>query len=110
MSFYLNAQASREVNATDQTAYDRLTWIVELMSRFATEKLDHHDSPRLAAVIVTHLNALAAETESGSQLSDTVSHWQDTWEHILARQLALQVRSNPWSASLRDLVMRARFA
>lgn len=91
-------------------ARDRLTWIIELMSRFATEKIEHHDSPRLAAAIVTHLNALAAETAQGSQLSETVSHWLDTWEPILERQLALQGRSNPWPASLQQLVMRARFA
>ena len=91
-------------------ARDRLTWIVELMSRFATERLDHHDSPRLAAVIVTHLNALAAETAQGSQLSETVCHWLDTWEPILERQLTLQGRSNSWPASLQQLVARARFA
>lgn len=95
---------------TSHSARDRLTWIVELMSRFATEKLDHHDSPRLAAVIVTHLNALASETATGSQLNETVSHWLDTWEPILERQLTLRGRSNPWPASLQPLVMRARFA
>ena len=80
------------------------------MSRFATEELDHHDSPRLAAVIVTHLNALSAETLTGTQLSETVSHWLDTWEPILERQLALQGRANAWPASLQRLVMKARFA
>ena len=101
---------SSHAETAGHNARDRLTWIVELMSRFATEKLDHHDSPRLAAVIVTHLNALAAETTPGSQLSETVSHWLDTWEPILERQLTLQGRSNPWPASLQQLVLRARFA
>jgi hypothetical protein len=96
--------------AAAQSARERMTWIIELMSRFATEKLEHHDSARLAAVIVTHLNALAAETPQRTQLSETVSHWLDTWEPILERQLALQGRSNPWPVSLRQLVMRARFA
>ena len=103
-------RATTPAETVNHSACDRLTWIVELMSRFASEKLDHHDSPRLAAVIVTHLNALAAETAPGSQFGETVSHWLDNWEPILERQLALQGRSNAWPASLRKLVMRARFA
>lgn len=99
----------KSADAAGHTACDRLTWIIELMSRFATEKLDHHDSPRLAAVIVAHLNALAAETAPNSQLGETISHWLDTWEPILERQLALQGRTNAWPASLLPLVARARF-
>ena len=101
--------ANFHADAAGQSAANRLTWIIELMSRFACEKLTHHDSPRLAAVIVTHLNALEAETLPGSQLSETVSHWLDTWEPILERQLALQGRSTSWPTSLQQLVTRARF-
>ena len=102
-------RAATSTETVSHSACDRLTWIVELMSRFASEKLDHHDSPRLAAVIVTHLNALAAETIPGSQLSETVSHWLDTWEPILEQQLSRQGRSASWPASLQPLVTRARF-
>ncbi len=91
-------------------ARDRLTWIIELMSRYATEKSDSHDSARLAAAIVAHLKSLSSELPSRGQLSETVSHWLDAWEPILERHIATQRPSTAASVSLTQLVMRARYA
>lgn len=86
----------------------RLTWLLELMGRFARERLDDHDSARLAAAIVIHLRALDAETPDESALAATIDHWLDLWEGVLERTLA---RHAPVpGASLFDLVQRARLA
>ena len=97
-------------NAATNQARDRLTWIIELMSRYATEKSDSHDSARLAAAIVAHLKSLSCELPSGGQLSDTVSHWLDAWEPLLERHIATQRPTAAASVALTQLVMRARYA
>ena len=89
---------------------DRLTWIVELMGRYAAEKCESHDSARLAAAIVTHLKSFAIEQPANSQLADTASHWLDTWEPILERHVAAQRSAAPVTSSLYNLVTRARYA
>ncbi len=91
-------------------ARDRLTWIVELMSRYATEKNNSHDSTRLAAAIVAHLKSLSSELPSHRQLSETVSHWLDSWEPLLERHIATQHPTVAANVSLAQLVMRARYA
>ena len=93
-------------------ARERLTWIVELMSRYAHEKCNSHDSARLAAAIVTHLKSFASDVPEGSQLADTVTHWLEAWEPIPDCHAAEQ-RANADSnthGSLAALVMRARHA
>ncbi|MFN3628867.1 MAG: hypothetical protein ACK4XK_02230 [Casimicrobiaceae bacterium] len=83
-----------------------MTWLLELMGRFARERQDDHDSARLAAAIVIHLRALDAETPAESSLSPTIDHWLELWEAVLERALS---RHAPQSgASLFDLVQRAR--
>lgn len=89
---------------------DRLTWIVELMSRYASEKCHSHDSVRLAAAIVSHLNSLSNAQTIAPALSDAVSHWLEVWDPILERDLCVQQRSPETSAALYPLVRRARFA
>ena len=97
------------------SAADRMTWIVELMSRYATEKADSHDCPRLTAAIVTHLKALLEELPMQGQFADTVSHWLDTWEPLMERHVAApQAKASRPTldahASLTALVTRARYA
>jgi hypothetical protein len=89
---------------------DRLTWIVELMSRYAHEKCHSHDSARLAAAIVAHLKSFASDLPEGSQLADTVLHWLDAWEPILERHVAAQRANATVTPSLATLVLRARYA
>lgn len=91
-------------------ARERLTWIVELMSRYAHEKDQSHDSARLAAAIVNHLHALVAETPEHSPLADAASHWLDAWEPILSHHLARARVSTSTTPSLLDLVRRTRCA
>ena len=92
------------------SAPDRLTWIVELMSRYAKEKCESHDSARLAAAIVAHLKSFADDCSVVGQLAETVSHWLDTWEPILERHIATQRPSAEATPSLYKLVLRARYA
>ncbi len=92
------------------SAPDRLTWIVELMSRYAREKYESHDSARLAAAIVSHLKSLAADHAIAGALAETVSHWLDTWEPILEHHVATQRPDSGASPSLYTLVARARYA
>lgn len=97
------------------SAPDRLTWIVELMSRYAGEKADSHECPRLAAAIVTHLKAFLVDLPTHGQLADTVSHWLDTWEPLMERHLASQRAGSRHSladatSALSALVTRARYA
>lgn len=99
----------------DDHSTNRLTWIVELMSRYATEKADSHDCPRLSAAIVSHLKALLDELPTQGQLADTVSHWLDTWEPLMERHVTAPrtVGIPPAmdaSTSLSALVTRARYA
>lgn len=103
--------AELESTTTPMTASrDRLTWIVELMSRYAHEKCNSHDSARLAAAIVSHLKSFAADLPDGSQLADTASHWLDAWEPILDRHVAAQRVTASAAPSLTTLVFRARYA
>ena len=107
--------ATPAIDAECPSARERLTWIVELMSRFALEKCDGHDSARLAAAIVAHLKSLASDLAENSQLADTVAHWIDTWEPIMERHLATQRVIAPPAppenlVSLTALIQRARFA
>jgi hypothetical protein len=104
------SRSTQTANADSPTAPDRLTWIVELMSRYAQEKCDSHDSARLAAAIVAHLKSFASDDAVRGQLADTVSHWLDTWEPILERHVAQQQPRQSESTSLYQLVMRARYA
>ena len=92
------------------SAPDRLTWIVELMSRYAKEKCESHDSARLAAAIVAHLNSFADDRSVAGQLAETVSHWLDTWEPILEQHVSSQRATTEQCSSLGKLVLRARYA
>ena len=97
------------------SAPDRLTWIVELMSRYAAEKADSHECPRLAAAIVTHLKAFLVDLPTHGQLADTVSHWLDTWEPLMERHVASlrATARHPLmdaTSALATLVTRARYA
>ena len=100
---------------TAYSAPDRLMWIVELMSRYAAEKVDSHECARLAAAIVTHLKAFLVDLPTDGQLADTVSHWLDTWEPLLERHVA-SVRTSARhpladaTSALSALVNRARYA
>jgi len=89
---------------------DRLTWIVELMSRYAKEKCESHDSARLAAAIVAHLKSFADDRSVAGQLAETVSHWLDTWEPILDRLVSAERATPDQSSSLYKLLLRARYA
>lgn len=97
------------------SAPDRLMWIVELMSRYAAEKADSHECPRLAAAIVTHLKIFLVDLPTHGQFADTVSHWLDTWEPLMERHVA-SVRgaarhpSADATSALSALVTRARYA
>lgn len=95
---------------SDPSAPDRLTWIVELMSRYAKEKCENHDSARLAAAIVAHLKSFADDHSVVGQLAETVSHWLDTWEPILERHVGVQRPSAEATPSLYKLVLHARYA
>lgn len=94
---------------------DRLTWIVELMSRYAAEKAESHECLRLAAAIVTHLKAFLVDLPTHGQLADTVSHWLDTWEPLMERHAACSRADarHPLadaSGALAALLTRARYA
>lgn len=85
---------------------DRLNWLLELMGRYARERAESHDSPRLAAAVVIHLRALESEVPEGTGLAATIEHWLELWEDVLDRALA---RHTPVpGASLFELVRRAR--
>ena len=102
--------ASRPDTASSDVAIDptRLTWLLELTGRFARERLDDHDSARLAAAIVIHLRALDAETPSGSATAATIEHWLELWEGVLER--ALERHCPAPGASLFELVRGARLS
>lgn len=107
--------AKIHANLAAYSVPDRLTWIVELMSRYAAEKADSHECPRLAAAIVTHLKAFLVGLPTHGQLADTVSHWLDTWEPLMERHVASQRAAAPHplvepTSALSALVTRARYA
>jgi hypothetical protein len=84
---------------------ERLIWLVELMSRYAREYSQSHESPRLAAAILAHLKALANELPTSQRLSETTEHWIDVWEPILDQHIK---PGSPMPQPLRALIDRAR--
>jgi hypothetical protein len=110
----INANTTTRVAANDSpedvSPTERLSWLVELMSRYAREFADSHDShesPRLAAAIVAHLRSLASDLPPSGRMADTAEHWVDVWDTILSLHLR---KGEPMasSPSLRSLVDRAR--
>jgi hypothetical protein len=92
----------------DITPLERLSWLVELMSRYAREFMqssDGHESPRLAAAIVFHLKSLGNELPASGRLTDASEHWFEMWDGILSRHLRCDCERN---ASLQALIDRAR--
>lgn len=106
----LRANEPAANDATDAVSHaERMTWLIELMSRYARElaqSSDGHQSTRIAAAIVTHLRTLVNETPNTARLNDASEHWFDIWDGILSRQLngATLARDE----SLRALVLRAQ--
>ena len=99
------------VETTDRTAQmpERMQWIIELMSRYAHERACEHESARLAAAIVSHLKSMVRDAFEGSRLADTASHWLETWEPILDRNIKSQSGASSTAVPLAVLVRRARF-
>ncbi|MGL4230606.1 MAG: hypothetical protein ACRDAM_01580 [Casimicrobium sp.] len=92
----------------DVTPAERLSWLVELMSRYAREFMqssDQHESPRLAAAIVSHLKSLANDLPASGRLTDANEHWLEMWDEILSRHLR---HDREPSSPLRALIERAR--
>ncbi len=92
----------------DVTPAERLSWLVELMSRYAREFMqsnDGHESPRLAAAIVSHLKSLSNDLPTSGRLTDANEHWLEMWDGILS--LHLRVDREP-NLPLRALIDRAR--
>jgi hypothetical protein len=92
----------------DVSPAERLSWLVELMSRYAREFMqsnDGHESPRLAAAIVAHLKSLANDLPSSGRLADANEHWLEMWDSILSLHLRHDQAPN---LPLRALVERAR--
>jgi hypothetical protein len=86
-----------------------MTWLIELMSRYAREiaqSNDAHESPRIAAAIVVHLRSLLNESPPAGRLTDAADHWMEMWDAILALQL--NKRAYGRDGSLRALVHRAQ--
>ena len=90
----------------------RLTWLTELMGRFAAEQSDGHDSTRLAAAILIHLRSLRSELLDGQGLASTAEHWIDNWEKVLERAASRKPLRDSASASpavsLHSLITQAR--
>jgi hypothetical protein len=92
----------------DVTPAERLSWLVELMSRYAREfaqSSDGHESPRLAAAIVTHLKSLSNDLPASGRLTEANEHWLEMWDSILSLHLH---RDREPSFPLRALIERAR--
>jgi hypothetical protein len=88
---------------------ERMTWLLELMSRFAREfahSSDRHQSTRIAAAIVAHLRTMTSETLMSRRLNDASEHWFEIWDGILSQQLAGGMNTS--DGSLRSLVKRAQ--
>jgi hypothetical protein len=110
----LQTRVSMRVAANDSpddvSPAERLSWLVELMSRYAREfaqSHDSHESPRLAAAIVAHVRSLIDDLPNDVRLSDAAEHWIDIWDGILASHLG-HVDAPHRSASLASLIERAR--
>jgi hypothetical protein len=92
----------------DVTPAERLSWLVELMSRYAREFMqsnDGHESPRLAAAIVSHLKSLSNDLPASGRLTDANEHWLEMWDGILSLHLRSDREPN---LPLRALIERAR--
>jgi hypothetical protein len=92
----------------DVTPAERLSWLVELMSRYAREFMqsnDGHESPRLAAAIVAHLKSLSNDLPASGRLADANEHWLEMWDSILSLHLR---RDCEPGLPLRALIERAR--
>jgi hypothetical protein len=100
------ANAANAANGEDFAPMpQRLIWLIELMSRYAREFAQSHESPRLAAAILSHLKSLANELPATDRLAETTEHWIDVWEPILDQHI------KPGAAMpqpLRTLIDRAR--
>jgi hypothetical protein len=84
---------------------ERLAWLIELMSRYAREFSESHESPRLAAAILTHLKSLASELPTSSRLAETTEHWIEVWAPILDHHVK---PGNVTPQPLRGLIEKAR--
>jgi hypothetical protein len=102
----LNAMNPNSSNADDFAPLpERLAWLIELMTRYAREFSESHESPRLAAAILTHLKSLANELPTRSRLAETTEHWIEVWGPILDQH----VRPGATLAQpLRGLIEKAR--
>ncbi len=92
----------------DVAPAERLSWLVELMSRYAREfaqSNDGHESPRLAAAIVSHLKSLADDLPVSGRLTDANEHWLEMWDGILSLHLRHDREPN---VALRALLDRAQ--
>ncbi len=85
----------------------RLSWLTELMGRYAGERLETGDCTRLAAAIVIHLRALHEDLDGSPGLAASVEHWLERWERILDRAIR-QTSAQDRSATLGELVAQAR--
>lgn len=90
----------------------RLTWLAELMGRFASEQVEGYDSTRLAAAILIHLRSLRAELLDGQGLASTAEQWIDSWEKVLDRATSRKPMQSALSGtpppSLHLLIRQAR--
>jgi hypothetical protein len=103
-------QGAAQTTEAFATLPQRMQWIIELMSRYAQQRSNDHESARLSAAIVSHLKTIARDAIVGSQFADTVSHWLETWEPIMEWNLMRQQAMADANQSLRSLISRARFA
>jgi hypothetical protein len=102
------SQIAANDSPEDVTPVERLSWLVELMSRYAREFMqsnDGHESPRLAAAIVSHLKSLSNDLPASGRLTDANEHWLEMWDSILSLHLRSDRQPN---ISLRTLIERAR--
>jgi hypothetical protein len=90
------------------TPQERLSWLIELMSRYAREFVqssDGHESLRLAAAILAHLKSLANDLPAAGRLTEATEHWIEMWDAILSLNLPAREITQQ---SLCSLVQRAR--
>jgi hypothetical protein len=115
MSFAISKRGSTDRTAANDSPgevmpAERMSWLVELMSRYAREfaqSSDGHESPRIAAAIVAHLRSLSRDLPNTGRLTEATEHWTEMWESILSQHLRKgdETIGNP---SLRSLIKRAQ--